>query len=150
MVTTLIIYAVSAVLVGIMVMEAKNGKIPNLLIGVLILLFVPLAYLGDINVLRQVGIAFAVLISGYALFAFGAFGAGAVKLSAAVTLFLPFDALDVLGIFLVTAVIFALILFGTLRSMFGHGNQTWYVLANRVVPMSVPIGVTTICGLFLV
>lgn len=148
----LISLAVAAILLAIAVLEAKTGRIANWLIAVLLVAFAAKAVVfpDQVNVIWQVAFAFAVLAAGFGLFVAGAFGAGAAKLSAAVALFLPLDRLGTLGLIMLAAVILGILVFGLLRSAFGAEDSDWKSMQSRIVPMSFPIGVTALCGLFLV
>lgn len=141
--------AVAALLCVAVFWDCKWGKIPNwLALGMLVIyvanvvLVVPFDY-------WQLVFAAAVFAVGFALFAIGAFGAGAVKLLSVTALFMPLDALGSLGLFLLVAVIASLLLFSLLRASFANEDSSWSVLRKRVIPMAFPIAVAGLCGLFV-
>ena len=147
----MISYAVAALLVVAALLDCRTGRIPNWLAMVGVGLFVvKLALFPEsVAIWPQLALAVGVLVGGFGLFAAGAFGAGAVKLAFVTALFVPVDmALWLLGV-LVAAIIASLVLFGTLRALFGGEDSGWSVLRRRVIPLAVPIAMTGIVGLFV-
>ena len=144
-------YVVAALLVVAAILDAKNAKIPNWLVGLFVVVFVGKVVLfpQSVDFAWQLVFAVCVLIGGFGLFATGGFGAGAVKLMTVTALFMPLDRLGILGLTLLAGIIVSLIVFGLLRSMFGAEDSGWKVLQKRVIPMAVPIGATGIIGMFV-
>ena len=144
----IMVWAVAAALVAAIFWDCRFGKIPNwLVLGVVALYGAKLALFGGVD-LWQLVFAGGVFVAGFGLFAVGAFGAGAVKLMAAVALFMPLDALGTLGLTLLAAIIASLVLFSVLRGMAGRDDSPWSVLRKRVIPLAFPIGLTGLVGLF--
>lgn len=133
----------SLILIAAMGIEARSGKIPNLLTLLPFILFMlVLVTSPDPNAFgpQLIG-AVVVLVIGLVLFAVAGFGAGAVKLLTGLALFVPQDqALAVLGIF-VAAIFLISILTLQIRKYFGTANSDWVVLSTAVMPMSWPIGI---------
>lgn len=152
MTLTVIHAAVAAFLAVAALWDAKTAKIPNWLIYVGLGLFVIKAIFvpETIDFAWQIALAVIVFVAGFALFTTGAIGAGAVKLMSVAALFMPLDRLGVIGLTLVGAIILSLIVFGFLRTMFGHDDHGWACLQRRIIPMAVPIGITAAVGLFVV
>ena len=142
---------VMALLVVAAVWDMRMARIPNWLVLLFLPLFALKAFLfpQDVDLLWQIVFAAVVFAAGFGLFAAGAIGAGAVKLMAATALFMPMDRLGVIGLTLLAAVIGGLILFGTLRNMFGAEDASWACLRKRIIPMAVPIAVTGVTALLL-
>lgn len=133
----------SLILIAAMGIEARSGKIPNLLTLLPFILFMlVLVTSPDPNAFgpQLIGAA-VVLVIGLLLFAVAGFGAGAVKLLTGLALFVPQDqALAVFGIF-VAAIFLISILTLQIRKYFGTANSDWVVLSKAVMPMSWPIGI---------
>lgn len=145
-------YAMAAVLLVAMVIELRTGKIPNWLTLVPYVLFIALAASGvDRAALGwQLGLAVLVFAVGIVLFIFAGFGAGAVKLMTGIALFVPWDkGLTALAIFV--GVLFASsFLIVKLRKYVSAETSSWHVfVANRALPMSVPLGITGLWVLFM-
>ncbi len=147
----LINYAVMAILVAAALLDARSSKIPNWLIYLLLAIFgVKAAVFPEaIDIYWQIGAAVIVFLVGLGAFAMGAFGAGAVKLSAAVMLFMPFASwLSLAAIMFGFAFAFTFIFMGV-RAFFGSEDSNWACLRKRIVPLSWPIGATAFVGMFL-
>lgn len=149
MIPELMTYGVAALMVLAVFWDSKFGKIPNWLALGLVAVYAAKAVLVGPFDIWQVVFAACVFVVGFGLFAMGAIGAGAVKLLAAVALFMPRDALGSLGLFLLIAVILSLLLFSLLRGAWGNDDSGWAVLRKRVIPMAFPIGMTGLFGLFV-
>ena len=144
-------YAVAAMLLVAALLDCRTGRIPNWLamIGVALFVLKLAVFPGSVAIWPQLALALGVLVGGFGLFAAGAFGAGAVKLAFVAALFMPVEhALWLLGV-LVAAIIASLIVFGTLRAVFGGEESGWAVLRRRVIPLAVPIAATALVGLFV-
>lgn len=146
----IISYVVAAAIVVAAALDLRVAKIPNWIIYVLVVLFAVKAYMFPeaVDLYWQLGIAVVVFVAGLVLFAFGAMGAGAVKLGAAVMLFMPLAEWGwLLGIF-VGALFAFTFLFIIAQGLFGGEDSKWASLRKRVVPMSWPIGTMALAGLF--
>ncbi len=144
-------YAVGALLVVAAVMDTKMSRIPNWLVLVLAALFVAKVVLfpQSVDLIWQIVFAVCVFVGGFALFAAGAFGAGAVKLAGVTALFMPLDWIGTLGLILLAGIFATGFLSGLARSMWGGEDSSWTVLAKRIIPLAIPIAVTGLAGLFL-
>lgn len=143
-------YAVLAVLVVAAILDARSSKIPNWSIYLLLAIFgVKAAVFPDVvDLYVQIGAAAVVFIVGLGGFALGAFGAGAVKLLSATTLFLPVEHGLALAAILFGAAFVFTFLFMFLRGMFGSEDSKWASMRKRIVPLSWPIGTMTAIALF--
>lgn len=151
MITEYTSYAMAVVLLVAIVIELRTGKIPNWLTLVPFLLFILVAAnTQDRAALGwQMGMAAGVFAFGIVAFIFAGFGAGAVKLMTGVALFVPLEnGLIALAVF-VAALFISTFLIVMLRKMIGSESSQWQVLANRVLPMSLPLGVTGIVAMFV-
>ena len=96
----------------------------------------------------QLGLSVAVFVAGFALFAVGGMGAGAVKLLAGTVLFIPFALsfyalLVFFGVFFVSSFFFV-----QMRKLLGSEDSSWHLMAHQVLPLSFSIGVAGIVGMF--
>ena len=133
----------SLILIAAMVIEARSGKIPNLLSLLPFVLFMlVLVTSPDPTIFGPQLIAAAgVLVIGLVLFAVAGFGAGAVKLLTGLALFVPLDqAFLTFGIF-VAAMFVCSFLILQIRKRFADPASPWIVLSKGVMPMSWPIGI---------
>ena len=143
--------AMAAVLIVAMLIELRTGRIPNWLTLVPVGIFIAVLALADDRsaLLFQLGLAVALFVLGIVLFSVGAIGAGAVKLLAATTLFIPlgvafYTFLVFLAVFFVSAFVFV-----QLRKLFGSEDSRWHVMAKAVIPLSFPICVAGLVGMFV-
>ncbi len=143
--------AMAAVLIAAMVIELRTGRIPNWLTLVPLALFAVVFVLAEdrTGLLIQLALAAGVFAVGLGLFATGAIGAGAVKLIAGLVLFVPlgsafYTLLIFLAVFFVSAFLFVQI-----RKLLGSEQSSWHVMANAVIPLSFPICVAGIFGMFV-
>jgi len=144
-------YAVGAILIAACLLELRTGRIPNWLTLLIVALFVVVVVLADDRaaLIWQVALAAGVFAAGLVMFAIGGMGAGAVKLSAALALFIPLDqAFYTLLVFLGVFFVFAFLIV-QIRKLFGSDDSRWHVMANGVIPLSFPIAVAGIVGLFV-
>ena len=143
-------YAMAAVLVAAMLIEIRTGRIPNWLTALPLVIFVAVLVVSPERgpLYWQIGLAAGVFVAGLGLFAIGGMGAGAVKLLAGTMLFVPlgkafFALLAFIGVLIVSAFVF-----GTLRKAVGSEDSKWHLMAHQVIPLSVPIGVMGLLGMF--
>lgn len=143
--------AMAAVLIAAMVIELRTGRIPNWLTLVPLALFAVVFVLAEDRspLLIQLALAAVVFAVGLGLFATGAIGAGAVKLIAGLALFVPlgsafYTLLIFLAVFFVSAFLFVQV-----RKLIGSEQSKWHVMANAVIPLSFPICVAGLFGLFV-
>lgn len=144
-------YAMAAVLLAAIVIELRTGKIPNWLTLVPFLLFIVVAANTDDRAALawQMGLAAAVFAFGIAAFIFAGFGAGAVKLMTGIALFVPLS-MGLKAIFVFVAALFAsTFVIVMLQKIAGSDDSNWHVLSKRVLPMSLPLGVTGLAVFFL-
>lgn len=107
----------AALMIGAGVRDLTTMTIPNALVLLLVVAYAALAPfvgIGPAELLRDVGIALAVLAAGFLLFAFGWIGGGDAKLAAAATLWLGTGAALP---FLFNAAVFGMILTLALLSL---------------------------------
>ena len=151
MVVQFVMFAMAAVLIAAMVLEARTGRIPNWLTLLPIGLFVVLMAVSQdrVAMLWQLGLGAAAFAIGLALYAFAGFGAGAVKLLGGAALFVPVSkALPTLGVF-VAALIGSVFLIRILRKFFASEDSAWTIFANPVLPMSLSIGTAGLAAMFI-
>lgn len=151
MIAQYIPYAMGLVLITAMLVELRTGKIPNWLTLVPFILFIVVIANSDDRAALgwQMGLAAAVFVVGIVLFVFAGFGAGAVKLMTGIALFVPLDT-GYYALFIWVGALFAsTLIIVMLRKIAGSEGSKWYVLANNVLPMSLPLGVTGLSVLFL-
>ena len=143
--------AMAAILVDAMLIELRTGRIPNWLTLLPVALFVVVIAMADdrVAMLYQLALAAGVFVIGLLIFASGAIGAGAVKLIAGLSLFIPlnkafYTLLIFFAVFFVGAFFFVQI-----RKRFGSEESSWYVMAKAVIPRSFPICIAGLFGLFI-
>ena len=150
MITQYIPFAVAALLIAATLADLRTGKIPNVLIYAFFALFAVMVAVSPDKTVFAWQLLFAVAAFGFGLllYAMLGVGAGAVKLLAGAALFLPMGkAWAMFGLLLVS--LFALGLVVTLvRAAIGHEDSKWTVLKKRVMPLSLPVTVTSLLGLF--
>ena len=151
MIATLATYAMAAVVVTAMVVEARTGKIPNWLTLIPPIMFAAVAFTApDLGaVLWQLVFAAVVFAFGVFLVVAAGFGAGAVKLMGGVALFMPMGNGFVILIAFVVLMLLCTFLVVQIRKAIGAEDSAWHVLSNPVVPMSLPIGLTGLLAFFL-
>lgn len=150
MIAQLVVYAMGAVLIGAMVVEARSGRIPNWLTLVPVALFAILLVVADDRaaLLWQLGLGAAAFAFGILLYATAGMGAGAVKLLGGVALFVPLSkALMALAVF-VGAIFVSAFVIKLLRKSFASEDSEWTIFAKAVLPMSWPIGAAGLAALF--
>lgn len=145
-----IIYAMAALLVAAMLIELRTGRIPNWITALPLVMFIVLVAITPdrSQFYGQVAMSVAVFAGGLALFAVGGMGAGAVKLLAGTVLFIPlgkafFALLAFLAYFFVSAFIVVQI-----RKLIGSEDSKWAVMAQQVIPLSIPIGLAGLTAFF--
>ena len=144
-------YAMGAILVVAFLLEIRTGRIPNWLTLLPLAIFaVVLIMAEDRSTLYwQIGLAVIVFCYGLAMFAIGGMGAGAAKLMAGTALFVPW------GVSFYTFLIFLVIFFLSaflivqFRKIFGSPDSSWHVMANAIIPLSFPIMVAGLLGMFV-
>ena len=143
--------AMAAILVDAMLIELRTGRIPNWLTLLPVALFVVVIAMADdrVAMLYQLALAAGVFVIGLLSFASCAIGAGAVKLIAGLSLFIPlnkafYTLLIFFAVFFVGAFFFVQI-----RKRFGSEESSWYVMAKAVIPRSFPICIAGLFGLFI-
>ncbi|MEL6838337.1 MAG: prepilin peptidase [Pseudomonadota bacterium] len=151
MIATMATYAITVIIVVAMVIEARTGKIPNWLTLIPPVLFALVAFTAsDLTpIWWQLAFAAAVFAFGLFLFSSRGFGAGAVKFMGGVALFMPVvNGFIIAPVFIVAMLVctFAVV---QIRKIAGSEDSAWHVLANPVIPMSLPIGITALGALFL-
>lgn len=151
MIAQLATYAMAAILVAAMVIECRSGRIPNWLTLIPPVLFVLVVVTAPepTAMIWQFALGAAVFVFGLVLFFVAGFGAGAVKLMGGAALFIPLNnALYAFGI--LVAVLFAsAFIIVQVRKAFGSDESDWHVLANAVLPMSLPIALATLGAMFV-
>ena len=150
MITQYIPYAMAAVLIVALMIDLRTARMPNWLTLLPVVLFiVQLATAPEPSVygwqLLQGGLVF---LAGIALFAAGGIGAGAVKLMAGTALIVPTSqgTVAVLGFLGSVFVLFPLVIM--FRKAVGSEDSQWAVLARQILPMSLPIAVAGLLGMF--
>jgi len=151
MLTVTALYAMAVLLIAAFLLEVRTGRIPNWLTLLPPALFIVVLLLADDRsaLYWQIALAAGVFAAGLILFAIGGMGAGAVKLMAGAALFVPvgqafYAFLVYLAAFFLTAVVIV-----QLRKFFGSEDSAWHVMAKPVIPLSLPIAVAGIAGMFL-
>ena len=145
-------YAMAAVLIVAVIIDLRTAKTPNWLTLIPIVLFIAQIALSETPAAFgwQLGQGILVFVLGLVLFAAGGIGAGAVKLMAGTALLVPtHNALGSLGLFLaVVLLVFPLIML--LRKAVGSETSKWAILSRQILPMSLPIAVAGLYGMFVV
>jgi prepilin peptidase CpaA len=144
-------YVMAAILVAAFAIEIRTGRIPNGLTILSLLLFIAFVALADDRgaMLWQIALAAGVFVFGLVMFAIGGMGAGAVKLLSVTSLFVPLqNAFYAFLVFLVAFFISAFLII-QIRKMFGTEDSKWHVMAKAVIPLSLPIGIAGIAGMFV-
>lgn len=150
MIATLIPYAVAATLIAATLIDMRTGKIPNWLSLVFMGLFAVLVAVSPDKMVFawQFGFALIAFALGLILYAFLGFGAGAVKLLFGAALFLPMDhPVKIVGLLLLTLFIGGLLV-NMIRAKYGSDDSKWKVMRDRVMPLSLPVTVTSLIGIF--
>jgi prepilin peptidase CpaA len=143
-------YAMTAVLILALCIDIRTARMPNWLTLLPVVLFiVQIATSGDPSAygwqLVQGAIVFGL---GIGLFAVGGMGAGAVKLLAGTALFIPTSngwialAGFLCGVFVLFPIVIAI------RKAIGSEDSKWAVLARQILPMSLPIAIAGLLGMF--
>jgi prepilin peptidase CpaA len=150
MIAPYIPFVVALVLITATVIDLRTGRIPNALSYAFIGLFAVLVVVSPDKspFIWQLLFAVVTFAVGIALYALLGFGAGAVKLLAGAALFMPVGRpMAILGILL--AALFLMGLVVTLaRKWFGHEDSKWKVLSARLMPLSLPVTVTSLLAMF--
>lgn len=145
-------FLMSLILIAAMVIEMRDGRLPNLLTMLPFVVFLALIVTApDPSVFagRLIGAAM-VFVVGLVLFAVAGFGAGAVKLLTGLALFIPpEDALATFAIFIVTMFGGTFIILQVHKRFAAQGSK-WVILNKRVLPMSLPIGIAGLCAFWLI
>jgi Flp pilus assembly protein protease CpaA len=150
MIAQIVPWAMAAILILATGWQIRTGRIPNWLTLLPFVLFVGVVITAEdwTQFYGQAGLAVGVFAAGLLLFFFAGFGAGAVKLMTGLALFVPLSAaLYTFLIFIVAMFIssFAII---QLRKSIGSEQSKWHLMANAVLPMSVPICIAGLAALF--
>ena len=150
MIAQYIPYAMAAVLILALFIDVRTARMPNWLTLLPMLLFVVLvATSGNPAAfgwpLAQGAIVF---VLGLGLFAAGGIGAGAVKLLAGTALFIPASNgwIAVAGFLCAVFVLFPIVI--SIRKAIGSEDSKWAVLARQILPMSLPIAIAGLLGMF--
>ncbi len=141
---------VAAILIAAMGLEIKLGRIPNWLTLLPFVVFIGVLAAADdwTPFYWQIGLAAGVFVVGLVLFAVAGFGAGAVKLMTGLALFVPIEkAFYALLVFIVALFVSSFVII-QLRKVIGSEQSTWHLMANAVLPMSLPIGIAGLTALF--
>lgn len=150
MITQFAPWCVAAILIAATVFELKTGKIPNWLTLLPFVVFViVVATAADKSAYAwQLVLAAGVFVVGLLLFAFGGFGAGAVKLLSGLALFVPpSSGLAAVGIFFGSLVLVTIVLV-QLRKRGVGADGTWHVFTTRnTLPISLPLAMTGVAVL---
>ncbi|MEL6681752.1 MAG: prepilin peptidase [Pseudomonadota bacterium] len=151
MLATYATYVMTVLIVAAMVIEARTGKIPNWLTLIPPVMFAIIAFTAtDLTpIWWQLAFAAAVFAFGLFLFTSKVFGAGAVKLMGSVALFMPLVNGFLVTIAFIVAMLGCTFLVVQIRKVIGSEESDWHVLANAVVPMSLPIGVTALLTMWV-
>ncbi|MDX8353456.1 prepilin peptidase [Cognatiyoonia sp. IB215182] len=145
MIATVATYAMAVVIITAMVIEARTGKIPNWLTIIPVVLFAILVFVAPPEYLWwQLAFAAAIFAFGLFLFSSRGFGAGAVKLMGGVALFMPLTNGFIIAIAFIVIMLVCTFVVVQSRRIFGSEDSAWHVMANPVVPMSLPIGLTAL------
>ncbi len=150
MIATYIPFAVAATLLAASIIDLRTGKIPNWFSYVFIVLFAVLVAVSPEKspYIWQFAFAAAAFAMGLALYAVVGFGAGAVKLLFGAALFLPFSRTFAIFMILLVSMFFMGLIVTLMRGAFGNENSKWRVLKDRVMPMSLPVTVTSLLAMF--
>ena len=150
MITQLVPFAMAAILLAAMAIEVRKGRIPNWLTLLPFVVFaVVLLTGGDVWALMpQIYLALAVFVAGLLLFAVAGIGAGAVKLMTGLALFVPVGEAFFTLIVFISALFASAVIIVQLRKFAGSEQSKWHVMANAVLPMSIPIGIAGLASLF--
>lgn len=151
MIAQYIPYAMAAILVVAFLIDLRTARMPNWLTLLPIALFVALvATSGNPSAYGwQLAQGTIVFVLGVALFAAGGIGAGAVKLMAGTALLVPMSNgwIALAGFLGAVFILFPIIIM--IRKAVGSEDSKWAVLARQILPMSLPIGVAGLLGLFV-
>ncbi|ARU00610.1 prepilin peptidase [Yoonia vestfoldensis] len=145
-------FLMSLILIAGMVIEMRDGRLPNWLTMLPFVLFMALIVTAPDPAVfagRLVGAAM-VFVVGLVLFALAGFGAGAVKLLTGLALFIPAEkAVATFSIFIVTMFVGTFIIL-QIHKRVAAADSKWVILHKRVLPMSLPIGIAGLCAFWLI
>lgn len=152
MITQYIPYVMSAILIVAVMIDVRTARMPNWLTLLPVVLFIVQVGVSETPsaFTWQLVQGLIVFLLGIGLFAAGGIGAGAVKLMAGTALIVPTSSAfyAIFGFVGSVFVLFPIVIM--VRKAIGSDDSKWAVLSRQILPMSLPIAVAGLLGMFAV
>ena len=142
--------AAATVLICAAFVDMRKGRVPNwiplCLVGVFAVYAVTVLSLE--TALWHIAFGAMVFAFGLVLYFFTRAGAGAMKMMAAAALFLPMERAGALLLLFFGTMFIIGIVIAMMHKFSQFENSGWVFLSTRVIPLSLPIGATSLLGMF--